>query len=417
MEKVGNYKIETPGLFRGRGTHPKTGRIKKRIVPEDVIINIGEDCPLPKCPILGHAWGGVTHDNTVSYLAKWVENLNGSHKFVYLHSSSRFKGQADREKYEKARELKSKILQIRHDYTRKLSSSCKKIRQLATAVWMIDILAIRIGNEKDVEETADTVGVCSLRVEHIKLLPMSSEVILDFLGKDSMRYYNKVKFPNLVFQNIQIFMLNKKIHNDLLDRIDPNLVNSYLKKFMDGLSAKVFRTFNASFTLQKELNKKLESSKIFNVTPKSTLEDKIFFYNQANKQVAILCNHQRSIPKSFNEQIIKIDVKVKEKGNQLKQLKRKLKWTNKKKDLKIKSNMVSKKIKIVREKIYRLKLNQALKQENREIALGTSKINYMDPRITISFAKRFELPIEKIFNKSLIEKFPWACSEGPDFLW
>ena len=27
-ERIGNFKIEPPGLFRGRGDHPKQGRIK-----------------------------------------------------------------------------------------------------------------------------------------------------------------------------------------------------------------------------------------------------------------------------------------------------------------------------------------------------------------------------------------------------
>ena len=34
--KVGNYKIEPPGIFLGRGSHPKLGMVKKRINPEDV---------------------------------------------------------------------------------------------------------------------------------------------------------------------------------------------------------------------------------------------------------------------------------------------------------------------------------------------------------------------------------------------
>lgn len=57
-------------------------------------------------------------------------------------------------------------------------------------------LALRAGNEKEEGETADTVGCCSLRVEHIKLYPeLDGEkhvVEFDFLGKDSIRYYNKV---------------------------------------------------------------------------------------------------------------------------------------------------------------------------------------------------------------------------------
>lgn len=27
-EKVGNFRVEPPGLFRGRGEHPKTGLLK-----------------------------------------------------------------------------------------------------------------------------------------------------------------------------------------------------------------------------------------------------------------------------------------------------------------------------------------------------------------------------------------------------
>ena len=41
-QRVGNFKIEPPGLFRGRGDHPKQGKLKKRIMPESIIINIGK---------------------------------------------------------------------------------------------------------------------------------------------------------------------------------------------------------------------------------------------------------------------------------------------------------------------------------------------------------------------------------------
>jgi len=37
----------------------------------------------------------------------------------------------------------------------------------AVAVYFIDKLALRAGNEKDSDETADTVGCCSLRVKHL----------------------------------------------------------------------------------------------------------------------------------------------------------------------------------------------------------------------------------------------------------
>ena len=53
------------------------------------------------------------------------------------------------------------------------------------------------------------------------------------------------------------------------------------------------------------------------------------------------------------------------------------------------------------------------KEDNKAVALGTSKINYMDPRITISWCKRNEVPIEKIFPKTLRSKFAWAMNCEP----
>ena len=53
---------------------------------------------------------------------------------------------------------------------------------------------------------------------------------------------------------------------------------------MDGLTAKVFRTFNASKTLQEQLDKLTDSDENVN--------SKLLSYNRANRAVAILCNHQ-----------------------------------------------------------------------------------------------------------------------------
>jgi DNA topoisomerase-1 len=44
---------------------------------------------------------------------------------------------------------------------------------------------------------------------------------------------------------------NKKPTDDLFDKIDAQALNDYLKSLMDGLTAKVFRTYNASSTLQR----------------------------------------------------------------------------------------------------------------------------------------------------------------------
>jgi DNA topoisomerase-1 len=46
-QSVGNFRIEPPGIFLGRGCHPKAGKIKKRILPEDIIINIDNKSSIP----------------------------------------------------------------------------------------------------------------------------------------------------------------------------------------------------------------------------------------------------------------------------------------------------------------------------------------------------------------------------------
>jgi len=70
-----------------------------------------------------------------------------------------------------------------------------------------------------------------------------------------MRYINTVKVHPQVWKNIQLFRNGKNLDDDLFDKIDAQALNDYLKSQMEGLTAKVFRTYNASSTLQEELKK------------------------------------------------------------------------------------------------------------------------------------------------------------------
>lgn len=71
---------------------------------------------------------------------------------------------------------------------------------------------------------------------------------------------------------------------------------------MKGLTAKVFRTYNASITFQQQLDEN---------TPKdATVQEKLNAYNQANRMVAILCNHQRSAPKTHEQSMEKMNDRV-----------------------------------------------------------------------------------------------------------
>lgn len=216
-QKVGNFRVEPPSLFRGRGEHPKTGKVKTRVQPEQITINISKDAPVPPPPA-GHSWKEVRHDQEGTWLAMWQENVNGQYKYVMLAANSDVKGQSDFKKFEKARELKKYIAKIRKDYEKNLKNEKMLERQKATAVYLIDKFALRAGNEKG-EDEAETVGCCSLKYENITLKPPNT-VIFDFLGKDSIRFYEEFQVDQQVFKNLKIFKKPPKTDGDeVFDRL------------------------------------------------------------------------------------------------------------------------------------------------------------------------------------------------------
>ena len=299
-QKVGNFRVEPPGLFRGRGDHPKTGRVKARVYPEQITINIGKEATVPPPPE-GHRWKEVKHDKEGTWLAMWQENINGAYKYVMLAANSDIKGQSDWKKFEKARELKKHIDIIRKDYTKEMKSEVMADRQRATAVYLIDKFALRAGNEKG-EDEADTVGCCSLKFEHVTLEP-PNKVIFDFLGKDSIRFYDEVTVDPQVFKNLKIFKKAPKGEGDeIFDRLTTSTLNKHLSNYMEGLTAKVFRTFNASFTMSTLL----QEMKLIGSIPEKVKE-----YNDANRTVAILCNHKRTVTATHGQQMEKLSDKIK----------------------------------------------------------------------------------------------------------
>lgn len=80
---------------------------------------------------------------------------------------------------------------IRRMYSQNMKSSDLQTQQLGTCMWIIDRLALRVGGEKDDDE-ADTVGCCSLRVEHLTFVEDALSCEFKFLGKDSMLYHETI---------------------------------------------------------------------------------------------------------------------------------------------------------------------------------------------------------------------------------
>jgi DNA topoisomerase-1 len=71
---------------------------------------------------------------------------------------------------------------------------------------------------------------------------------------------------------------------------------------MPGLSAKVFRTYNASYTMSTLLQGLKNNN--------ASIQEKVKLYNDCNRQVAILCNHKRTVGASHEAQMEKIGDRV-----------------------------------------------------------------------------------------------------------
>ncbi|XP_024982611.1 DNA topoisomerase 1-like isoform X2 [Cynara cardunculus var. scolymus] len=185
---------------------------------------------------------------------------------------------------------------------------------------------------------------------------------------------------------------------------------------MPGLTAKVFRTYNASITLDDMLSRETKGGDV---------AQNLVVYQHANKEVAIICNHQRTVSKSHSAQMTRLNEKIDELKGVIKELETDLVRAKKGKpplknsDGKPKRNLnpeaLAKKIAQTNAKIEKMERDKETKEDLKTVALGTSKINYLDPRITVAWCKRHEVPIEKVFNKSLLAKFAWSMDVDPNF--
>ena len=265
-------------------------------------------------------------------------------------------------------------------------------------MFFIDKLALRVGNEKSEDET-DTVGASSLRVEHVDLSE-KNKITLNFLGKDSVPYTNTVEVNDIIYNNVSEFIKDKEEDEQIFDKIQSSDINKYLQEFMKDLTAKVYRTYNASNLFQKELKK--ISKKYEGLKKGEYIKEILDDFLKANAKVAKMMNHQKNISSGYKKNVQKIVDRLNE--------------LNKKLNSAISATKKSEsKIAKLKDNIKNLKSKMEVVKEMKNISLGTSKANYVDPRILVTFMKKHEIPIDKIFTKTLQEKFKWAFDVSDEY--
>ncbi len=287
--EVANYAVEPSCIFMGRGKHPLRGRWKEGPREEDVELNLSPDAPKPP----GN-WKGILWEQDAMWVARWRDKLTGKMKYVGFSESSILKQRKEIEKFDKARELQQNLQQVQRHIREGLKADDMRRRKIATVCFLIDNLKIRVGDEKDPDE-ADTVGASTLRPEHINING-DGTVTFNFLGKDSVPHIFTVKLPNDATKNLKEFSANAK--STLFDGIGSKHVSEFLDEVITGLSAKVFRTYYASKAVEMKLKKthvKLEDPEY----------RKKYVATMANLEAAKICNHRRTIPKTWKSSLEK----------------------------------------------------------------------------------------------------------------
>lgn len=384
---LGNYMIQPPGLYIGHGTHPLRGRIKGRVRPEEVTLNISRN-QVPICRNRGQPckWGEIVEDHSVTWIASYRHPITKDVNYVWLkREESHFVCADDMIKFDKARKLKNNIEKVRAVYRKDLFSNSATTRQLATAVFLLDVLAIRPGIEKDESTESDTVGLTTLKCSNIKFLD-DNIIRINFIGKSSIEFVKKIKIPEQPYKNLKQLCMDKDNNDFIFDYITANTLNDYLKTLLPEITAKVFRTFKASSILQEELNKNI---------PKADMDAqyKKLIYDKANIAVAKALNHKKMGDS---------DAKIEKLKNKIVEL-----------EAKLENAKTSKQQEAAKKAIETA--STKLEEATNNISLSTSKVNYLDPRISISWAKKGEVPIEKIYNKTQLQKFVWAMDTSSKF--
>lgn len=398
---VANWLVEPPGIFMGRGLHPLRGRWKPRVSAKDVILNLGEDASVPEGP-----WKAIVHDHYSTWLASWTENLTGKRKYVWLHDSSYLRQDNDKAKYDIAKKLENYIPAIEKEIINQMLYARDTTRKkVATVCYLIYKLAMRVGDEKDTDET-DTIGASTLRVEHLRFPKINDKVQIEFnfLGKDSVPWQKTLEIfspdTKALYENLLFFMKGKDKTDEIFEDITSSKVNIFLRSIdkdnLPNLTAKVFRTYIATAIVKEHL-----SAPILKVNKNESEFKKAYIAKIANLQAAITCNHKKGIdPKNpaSKKSWEKFEQSVANKKEKIKQIEIELK------DKKWKTELQKLK---KEQRLEKLEFQLQLQQETKDYNLGTSLRNYIDPRVFKSWCEYVNLDWTKIYTSTLQRKFKW----------
>ena len=251
---------------------------------------------------------------------------------------------------------------------------------------------------------------------------------LNFIGKDSVPFHNEYDIPDDVAAVLKGIIGDRDPDEEIFQAGSGD-VNAFLKGCFDFMTPKLFRTAWGTKLLMEELQAHPCNSKMTDAQKKAV-------YNNAALEVSKKLNHQRNVAKNYKEQIEKADTRISEAKQksielkakimeQLKKLESEMKTakkclTGERLELKLKQIKEKKdKLKLRLEKsdarIEKLELDKDFRKNTKNIAIGTAKASYSDPRAAYSWCADNGVDIGFIYSKGLQTKYTWAEGTDPDY--
>lgn len=261
-----------PSIFVGRDPfHPKRGTCRWSVPPRDVTLNMTlSESNIERAKRRGFT--KLVENKSVRWFACWKDPVTLETRYLTVKPTD-----SSVDKFDKARMLKRSLKRLHHKVFVDITSPNDTLRETALAVYFIEHLCIRVGNEKDVLHEADTIGCCTLKAHtniHIKNRPKKM-ICVTFVGKDSVPFKKSFVLPTIFYDQCER-MLNSRDPQTLFfsKHVSPSSINRYIHSIAPGCSAKTFRTLKASLLFQRCLKKTND-------------------VRQANAKVALLLNHRK----------------------------------------------------------------------------------------------------------------------------
>ena len=379
LQPVAPSAVDRPGIFFGR-SDALNGRIRRRIVAEDVTLNLGKNARVP--PVrsnCGKKWAGIVHDPSVDWIASWRDPVTNVVKYARLAASSESEQIGTKEKYDLAKKMISITPLLRRKIAAALGSSDRKRRQLGAVLWLVDRLAIRIGSgSASSAKRAGAHGVATLLTDHIRIIDRHA-IRLSFPGKDCIRYERTVRgVPSELVRVLKDATRRKEPDEALFDAVDSNDASHAIHSVLHGATSKVLRTARASELFGDTLNS------ISTDDPHAAKLLLLFAFTR----VAILLNHRKD-PKRRSKDAAEVDLA----------------------DLDRKVDDLMKEFEKVRDKKGIFEIGKRLREEvvrSANLSLATAKGSYIDPRLVVEFGRKNGIADPTTFTK----KFPWAYNKS-----